>query len=494
MATNAPCRRGVRTGKERSCGDLASGLVTTASHPHPVALGAVQGQVEGKAILRVLAHLPFEVRRLQHAPGQNLRGRHEEERRQTLAAGARIGPRIGKDQALGRLGDRPVKEAAGLEQAVLGGGEPRARSVVGFAFDFCEQGELGGFARSSPRSRGARSGGGARGGERLALGIEQKRIRSEHARVSAFDQPRDRDEAERYAGHRIEGAHVDGSARARLQGQPLVFEAPLQDLFDIPPVHPRGERPERGEVGHDLRHLLSLRLPAWLGLDPEVEDLLKVLRPFGPRGEAVEAVEGLAQELHHPQQRVRVAGPSQTLLAPAQVRVRFRGRALLTGEMPQPRHPAMEIRDDLGVSTDTVPLRGLRDGVLAEEGRERDPGKGQELHDRRPFEASAPEEQQHRPRRASDPQRHRRVEPVGDPEAGEQVGEERRVQVRPRQDRSHLLEGHSPSRLFEHPPDDGPNLGGFTGRAQKLDRRILHGGARGRLEERKAQLRECRGR
>ena len=102
-------------------------------------------------------------------------------------------------------------------------------------------------------------------------------------------------------------------------------------------------------------------------------------------------------------------------------------------------------------------------------------------------QAAAAQEQQQRARGAPAAQRQRGVQAVGDAQPLQQVGEERRVGVGPRQDHAHLLEGHAARGLAQQPPHDAAHLGRLAGRGQQLDRVVARRPPARRLEERAAQ-------
>ena len=299
----------------------------------------------------VLDDEPLELGARERAAGEGRGRRREEERGQPLAAGARVGARVGEDQPLGRLRQRAVEEAARLEEAVLGGGERRSReggwqarpAADGRAFRGAfardgEERELGGsLAGTGARARGGgecrriprapagnRSRDAARilDSERFALRVQEKGIRPEHARVAAFDEAGDRDHAEGQARHRVEGAHVDGAALEGLERQPLPLEARLEDLLHLGPRRAGGHRPEAAEVGDHLEH----RVAVALGADPLVDDGAQPLDPLRPGRLAGEAVERPAERAPR-----RAAAP----------RRRPRGAAVArAGRGPSPTPPA----------------------------------------------------------------------------------------------------------------------------------------------------------
>ncbi len=112
-------------------------------------------------------------------------------------------------------------------------------------------------------------------------------------------------------------------------------------------------------------------------------------------------------------------------------------------------------------------------------------------------QAAAAEEQQQRARRAAEAQRQRRVQPVGHAEPRQQVGEERRVGLGPRQDDAHLLERDAARGLAQQPPHDRAHLGRLAGRGQQLDasrRRTAGSPAAARRALAQARERRRRGR
>ena len=332
--------------ERRARGDGFGCLVAAAAHADAVALGRIERVFEREGVEIVLAHQRIEVGRAHGAALERGRGGHEEERREALPSGAGIGPRIGKDQALGGLAQRAVEPAPRLEQAVLRRGERGRRLVLGRGERFgVEEREL-----AAVRA-GARNGGGARDGQGLALGVEQERIRPQHPRIAALDETGHRNDAEGQPGHRVERADVDAAAGERTDGQPLPLEAGLEHGFHLAPARARAHRGEAGEIREDLRHCL----PVTLAADPRIEDGREPLRPLGPRGLAAEAFECAGQRLYHREERLGLRGPLPAALRAIGRGLARRRRALGLRVRAQPDPPAVQPRHDPGVAADRVP-------------------------------------------------------------------------------------------------------------------------------------------
>ena len=304
--------------EERRAGRDRGRRRLVAAQAEPVALARVDRVLEREAVEVVLDDEALELGPGQRPAGERRGGGGEEERRQALAAGARVGPRVGEDEALGGLRHRAVEEAAGLEEAVLGGRHapdrvPRQgacresrRRRDGLPQSLAKRkGELGrptDLRERGAREEEARGTGGSleRRREPLSgwpdswtpsatpLRVEEEWIRPKHPRIAALHEPRDRHHAEGQAGHRVEGADVDGAALRRLEGQALPLEAGLDHLLDLVPAGARGHRAEAAEVGDHLEDGLAVAL----GADPLVDDRAQPLDPLRPRGLAGEARRG----------------------------------------------------------------------------------------------------------------------------------------------------------------------------------------------------------
>ena len=95
---------------------MARGAVLAAAHAGAVALGGVERLEDGERVEACPRHQRLEVGCRQDAAVEG-RGRgDEEQRRQALAAGARVGARIGEEQAFGGLRERAL-EARGAPRA-----------------------------------------------------------------------------------------------------------------------------------------------------------------------------------------------------------------------------------------------------------------------------------------------------------------------------------------------------------------------------------------
>ena len=356
-------------------------------------------------------------------------------------------------------------------------------------------------AEGLARARGRGTGGSLGRRSRTALGMTKRRplrvqeewVGPEHPRVAALDEAGDRDHPEGQARHRVERAHVDGAALLGLEGEPLPLEAGLEDFLHLGPARARCHRVEAAEVGDHLED----RLLVALGGDPLVADRAQPLDPLRPRGLAGQAVERPAEQLHDPQQRLRVRHVPQPPLAAIVVSLRLGRLALRLCPRAQAENPAAEAGDDPGLAAQLVPARGSRGGVGPQQLRERDGSEGQELHHRLPLETAAAEEQEERPRRAPEAQGQRGVEAMGNAEAGQQVGEEGGVGLGAGQDDAHVLEAHAAGGLAQQPPHDRPDLRGLAGGGHELDGAVvtagLHPGGR-RLEEALAQAPQRGGR
>ena len=305
--------------------------------------------------------------------------------------------------------------------------------------------------------------------ERFALRIQEKGIRPEHPRIAPFHEAGDRDHAEGQPRHRVEGAHVDGAAFLGLEGQPLPLEARLEDLLHLGPRRAGGHRPEAAEVVDHLEDRVAIAL----GADPLVDDGAQPLDPLRPGRLAGEAVERPADELHDAQQRLRVDHVALPSLASLGVLLRLPGLALGLSPRAQAEDPAAEAGDDPGLAARLVPARGARRHVGAEELGERHGREGQELHDRRPLQPAAAEEEQQRARRAAEAQGQRGVQAVRNAEAGEKVREERGVGLGPREDDAHVLEAHAAGRLAQQLSGDRPHLGRLAGCGDEKDRAVV---------------------
>ena len=155
---------------------------------------------------------------------------------------------------------------------------------------------------ADPASAGREPLSGCRIPDSEPLRVEEEWIRSKHPRIASLDQARDRHHAEGQAGHRVEGADVDGAALEGLEGEPLPLEAGLDHLLHLVPAGARGDRAQAAEVGDHLEDGVAIAL----GTDPLVDDRAQPLDPLRPRGLAGEAVEGPPEQLDHAQERLRV--------------------------------------------------------------------------------------------------------------------------------------------------------------------------------------------
>ena len=244
--------------------------------------------------------------------------------------------------------------------------------------------------------------------------------------------------------HRVEGADVDGAAFEGLERQRAPSSKRASRTCSTS-VH--GARPPTGleaaEVGDHLEH----RVAVTLGADPLVHDRAQPLDPLRPGGLAVEGVERSSQELDDAQQRLRVGHVAQPPLAAVGVLLPLAGLALRFAPGPQPQDPAAEAGDDAGLAAHLVPARGTRRHVGAEQHLEGHGREGQELHHRGALQPAAAEEEEQRARRATEAQRQRRVQAVRDPEAREEVREQRGVGLGPREKDAHVLEGDAAGGL-----------------------------------------------
>jgi hypothetical protein len=192
--------------------------------------------------------------------------------------------------------------------------------------------------------------------------------------------------------------------------------------------------------------------------------------------------------------RQRLGVGRAPLRPPHPLRVLLRRRRLaLRGRVgAHSDRPSVEAGDDPRVATDDVPLRGARRLAAGQELGEGHRGEREELQHRRARQTSAAEEQEQRARRAARAQRQRRVQPVGHAQPPEQIGEERRVGIGPRQDHAHLLEGHAVRRRSQQAAHDPADLRRLAGRGQERERGVAGGIALGRLEQPRPQPRERR--
>ena len=144
-------RRDWRKNAEPAAIAVAAALVPAQADA--VALARVHRVLERQAVEVVLDDEALELGARERAAGEGRGRRREEERGEPLAAGARVGARVGEDQPLGRLRQRAVEEAARLEEAVLGPGSAAPEREVSGGRE-----RTAGFRQGLPRRQRERAG------------------------------------------------------------------------------------------------------------------------------------------------------------------------------------------------------------------------------------------------------------------------------------------------------------------------------------------------
>jgi hypothetical protein len=150
-------------------------------------------------------------------------------------------------------------------------------------------------------------------------------------------------------------------------------------------------------------------------------------------------------------------------------------------------HPAIEAGDDAGVAAQASQREGS--GVASSPSISAR-GMGAKVRNSITADRVRPRQRKSNnsdPRRAAESQGQGGVEAMRDPEPREEIGEERSVGFGPRDDHSHVLEGHSAAGCAQEASHDGAGLRRLAGSGDHLHRAVVHRRALRRLEERVPQ-------